>query len=86
MYPSTNTRSGPTTSTKATTTSISTSPYVTQTNFIITIFNTIKCLIANFYDKHAKKDSNSKETIAYQDAKFDTKFEKQVNTLSPHMK
>ena len=65
-----NTRSGYTTSTKATTHYLPNLPYVTQTQF----FNTIKDLLANLDDKF-------KENLSDQDAKFDAKFEKQHATL-----
>ena len=90
MSPSTNARSGPTTSTEATTITTSPSPYVTQNDFSTTITNTIKYLLANFDDKNAKKDAKFKETIEEtitdQYAKFNAKSEKQLQTLSLHIK
>ena len=79
MYPSKNTCSGPTTSTKSTTTSPSNLPYVTQTDFA----TTIKYLLVNFYDKFKEY---LKETIVYQDTKFDAQIEKELHTLSLHNK
>ena len=86
MYTSTNTRAGPTTSTEATTTYTSTSPYVTHTDFDTTIVNVINELLSKFDDKPTKQDSKFKETIADQDAKFDAKFEKQLQNLSLQIK
>ena len=57
MSPSTNTRSGPTTSTESTTTSPLTSPYVTQTDFS----TAIKYLLSDFDDKFK---TSLKETIS----------------------
>ena len=54
MSPSTNTSSGPNTSTEATTIPTYPSPYAKQTDFATTIFNTTKDLLVNFDDKHAK--------------------------------
>ena len=75
MYTFTNTRSGPTTSTKATTTSTSTSPYVAQTEFSNTIDNIIKYLLANLDCKHAKQDAKFTKTVSEQDEKFDTQLD-----------
>ena len=61
----------PYTSTEVTTTSPLDSPFVKQTDFP----NTIKYLLANFYDKFKE---SIKETISYQDAKVDAIFEKQL--------
>ena len=78
MYPSTNTCSGTNTSTETKTLALypSNLSYVTQTD----LSNTIKVLLANFYDKHAKQDAKFKENIktviANQDAKVEDKFEK----------
>ena len=69
MYPYTNTRSGPTTSTKTTKTVPLDSSYVTQTDFSITS----KYLLANFDDKFKE---SIKETIAYQYSKFDKNNQK----------
>ena len=74
MPPSTNTHSGPTTSTEATTTPTSTLPYVKKNDFPITIANTIKYLLSNFDNKYTKQDAKFKETISDQDAKFHAKF------------
>ena len=63
MSPSTNTRSGLTISTEATTIPTSTSPYMIQTDFATTIANTIKYLLANFDDNYTKQDEKFKETI-----------------------
>ena len=82
MSPSLNIRSSPTKYNGAITTSLSTSPYVTQTEFSTTISNTIKYPLANFDDTHAKQDANFNETIVYQDAKYYAIFEKQLHTLS----
>ena len=69
MFPSTNTFSDTTTPTEAKTNSPSDLPHVTQTDFA----TTIKDLLANFDDKLKEY---LKETIAYQDTKFDEKLEK----------
>ena len=79
MSPYTNTCPGPTTSTEAKTTSPLNSPYMTQTNFS----TTVKDLLANFDDK---LKGFLKERILDQDAKFDAKFEKQIQTLSLQFK
>ena len=79
MSPSTSTLYGNNTSNKATTISTSRSRYVTQTDF----YTTIKDLLSNFDDNFKEY---LKETIAYQDTKFDAKFEKQLQTLSLHIK
>ena len=79
VSPSKNTKSVPTTSTESTRTSPSTSPYVTKTDFAATI----KDLLSNF-DSNAKE--TIEETITDQDENFDTKFEKQLQTLSLHIK
>ena len=63
MSPSTNTNSGPTNSTEATTNTTLVSPHVTQTDFSTAISNTIIYLFANYDDKHAKQDAKFKETI-----------------------
>ena len=52
---------------------------MTQTDF----YNTIKYLFANFEDKFKEY---VKETIVYQDVKFDAKFEKHLQTLSLQIK
>ena len=70
------------TSTDVITNDTSTLPYVTQTDFRTKISNTIKDLIDNFDDKHTKQNTNLKKTIVDQDAKFDSKFEKQLHTFS----
>ena len=57
-----------------------------QTDSSTTTANTIKDLLTKLYDKHAKQDENFKETIADQDEKFDAKSEKQLQTLSLHIK
>ena len=59
---------------------------MTQTDFATKIANTIKDLLSDFDDKHSKQDSKFKETIVEQDAKFDTKPENQLQTLSLHIK
>ena len=74
MSPSTNTRSGPTTSTESTTTSSSTLLYAKQTNF----YNKRKYLLTNFDDKSKEY---LKGIIADQDEKIDPKPEKQLQTL-----
>ena len=79
MSPSTNTCSGPTTSTESTTTYSSELPYVTQTDFVATI----KDLLSKF--KYKFKEY-LKETISDQYAKFYAKFEKQIHTLSLQIK
>ena len=79
MNPSTNTRSVPTTSTETKNIDSSNSSYVTQTDFS----TTIKYLLNNFDDKFKEY---LKETIADQNAKFDEKSEKQIQTLSLHIK
>ena len=79
MSPSTNTCSGPTTSTESTTTYSSELPYVTQTDFVATI----KDLLSKF---NYKFKEYLKETISDQYAKFDAKFEKQIHTLSLQIK
>ena len=58
-----NTHSDRTASTETTTISTCPSPYVTQTYFDTTIDNTIKYVLANFYDKHANR-------ISKQDSRF----------------
>ena len=83
MSPSTNTRSGPNTSSETTKLSLSplNSSYVTQ-NYT---FNKTKFLLANFDYKHAKQDEKFKEyvkiLIGNQDATFDKKFEKHIQPL-----
>ena len=85
MSPSKNTRSDFTISTEVTTIPTLTSPYMTQTDFNTTIAKTIKYLLANFYDKHAKKYAKFKEAIedniSEQDAKVDATFENNLKTL-----
>ena len=71
----TNICSGPTTSTEVTTAPTLTLFYVTKNDFSTKISSTIKNLPSNF-----------KETIADQDAKFDAKPEKQLQTLLLHIK
>ena len=44
---------------------------------------TVKELLSNFYDNFRE---SLKETIADQDATYDTNFEKQLHTLSLHIK
>ena len=73
MSPSKITRYRPTTSTKYTTDSPLNSPYMTQTEFP----TTIKYLLTNFDDNFKEF---LKETIADQDAKFDAKSKKQLQT------
>ena len=59
---------------------------MTRTNFYTIVSNTIKDLLAKFDDKHAKQDTNFKETIADQDEKFYARSVKQLYTLSLHTK
>ena len=70
---------GPTTSTEGTTTSPLNSTYMTQTDFAATI----KDLLENFDNKFKV---SLKETIADQDAIFDAKSEKQLQTLEIYIK
>ena len=64
IYPSTNKLSifidKITISTDSTTINTFPSPYVTQNDFLTTIFNIIKCILANFYDKYVKQDAKFK--------------------------
>ena len=88
MSPSKNICCIPTTSPETTTLSISplNSPHVTKAD----LFNTIKFLLVNFYDKHYKQDTNFKEPvktiIVNQDSKFGKKFETQLQPLSHQIK
>ena len=61
VSPYTNTRFILITSTGVTTTHTSPSPYVTQPDFAITIFNTIKDILKNSDDENAKKKKNPKK-------------------------
>ena len=77
MYPSTNTRSGPTNSTETTTLDPDTSNscYVTQTDFTATIK----------YQMYEFKES-VKEIISNQDAKIVKKIEEELQPMSLHIK
>ena len=81
MYPSTNTRSGHTTSTETTTLSLdpSTSYYVAQTY----INNIIRVL---FYEQEAKFKETVNALIANQDTKVDKRVETQLRPLSLQVK
>ena len=67
IYPSTNKLSifidKITISTDSTTINTFPSPYVTQTDFLTTIFNIIKGILANFYDKYVKQNAKFKEEL-----------------------
>ena len=63
MSPSTNTRFGHTISTEATTSNASPHPFMSQTEVVNSIDNTIKDLLSNFDDHDTKDDEHFKEII-----------------------
>ena len=85
MSPSNNTRSGSTEnstiSNESNTRPTSTSSYTTQTGFV----TTTEKILSSFNDNNVKQYAKSKESISEKDAKFDAKFEKQLQTLSLHI-